>query len=200
MDVKAVGTGFSSVRGMAAGSVKAVKAKLPGDSFTSAGTGDAGLIDPSKVRSSDIEDVLLTDSIQSRFDVKWKFKLDPPEKLGNVSPVARDDGIFLNYGGVTRKISNDGQEEWKVETGASGHTRPVFDKKGNLYVTGEKTLFRISSDGKVAWEKPLDKRGVFHEPLLAPDGKLYVVDNTLATGSTASIPGARSFGPITIRG
>ncbi len=100
-----------------------------------------------------------------------------PDECYNFTPVIHDNNIYINTNGFTCKFDLDGNEVWKVETGAYGTKEPGFDKEGNLYVVNENRLKSLDKDGKERWDVQFGARGSSHSPLVGDDGKIYLIDD-----------------------
>lgn len=147
------------------------------DSFKRSDANGENLIDPKKMTNLNTGKAASVLGKTFAREVKKVREVDIGKSSGpdNFSPVLRKDGIYINANGYTRKFDYDGNEKWSVETGCSGHSKPSFDRKGNVYLVGGEKLHSIDPDGKKRWETPIGKKGCSHSPVIAPDGTIYLV-------------------------
>lgn len=151
----------------------------PTDSFTRSDGQQMNLITPGKVSAgaSVTNSGALFRDMRARFDTLWEADLGDPGASAHFDPVITDDSMVLSFNGITHKYDLDGKELWKVETASTGRSLPVLDPEGNVYVLGEKNLISLDSSGQERWHLPMGERNWSRSPILADDGKLYVIDD-----------------------
>lgn len=73
-------------------------------------------------------------------------------------------------------FNTDGSVRWQFD-GPDCMGGPVCDKKGNIYITSESTVWAFNKDGKVNWRAGLsDLFSLDAQPVVSPEGTVFAVN------------------------
>lgn len=123
--------------------------------------------------------------------LRWSFESDQHELLQG-PPVLGPDGVLYvqGYSKGLFALNPDGALKWSYPLNPSGDSRPAVLPDGRVIAVNrgdEKngdSLFAFSSAGRLVWEFKLDQPvNYFGDPVVAPDGTIYVTAHLLI-GST----------------